>query len=197
MTAVALFVKAPRPGEVKTRLAAEIGAPCATALYRRIALDVAQSVAQAARLTVWFTPAGAESEVRDWLGDHEYRPQGQGDLGARMARAVAHHFGCGDGPVILLGGDCPGVTGAVVREAHTRLSRCDVVLGPSVDGGYYLLGLNAPRSVLFADMPWGTDRVLQITESRCAKHDITVERLSPQRDLDTVEDMRALGLACP
>ena len=197
MTTVALFVKAPRPGEVKTRLAAEVGAQCATALYRRIAFDVAQSVARAARLTVWFTPAGAESEVRDWLGDHEYRPQGQGDLGARMASAVAHHFGRGDGPVILLGGDCPGVTGAVVREAQGQLGRCDVVLGPSMDGGYYLLGLNAPRSLLFANIPWGSDRVLQITESRCAEHDITVERLSPLRDLDTADDMRALGLACP
>jgi rSAM/selenodomain-associated transferase 1 len=197
MTAIALLVKAPRSGFVKTRLAADVGEACATAVYRQIGSDVARSVARAGPLTVWYAPADEENAVRAWLGDHEYRPQGSGDLGARMQVAVSYHLDRGDGPVVVIGGDCPGVTASVVREAAARLAVADVVLGPSLDGGYYLLGLNAPESALFRDIPWSTDRVLQITESRCRACHLTFERLSPLRDLDTAEDMRALGLSCP
>ena len=197
MTAVVLMAKAPRAGTVKTRLAAAVGNDCAVALYRRIGRKVAEEAAQVAPLTVWFTPADAEEEVRDWLGDPACRPQGAGDLGDRMREAFSVHFARGDTPVILIGADCPGVTGAVLREAEACLSRADVVLGPSLDGGYYLVGLNRPEPRLFADMPWSTAGVLEITESRCREHDLVVERLSPRRDLDTVEDLRALDLECP
>jgi rSAM/selenodomain-associated transferase 1 len=197
MTAVALFVKAPRPGFVKTRLAAAVGDACAVALYRNIGRTVAHAAARVCPLTVWFDPAGAEREVRDWLGAHEYRPQGPGDLGARMEGALAYHFGRGDGPVIVVGGDCPGVSEDVIRETEAALARADVVLGPSLDGGYYLLGLQQPEPALFSGIPWSTANVFQITESRCRARHLTVELLPPLRDLDTGEDFRALGLECP
>jgi rSAM/selenodomain-associated transferase 1 len=197
VTAIAMLVKAPRPGFVKTRLASEVGDACAVALYRRIGGGVAASVESAGPLTVWFTPVDAELEVRDWLGDREFRPQSGGSLGMRMRDAVTHHLAEGERQVIVIGGDCPGVTASVVREAGARLATADVVLGPSFDGGYYLIGLKQAASWLFADIPWSTERVLQITESRCRAHDLRVERLAPLRDLDTAEDMRALGLRCP
>jgi rSAM/selenodomain-associated transferase 1 len=197
MTAVAMLVKAPRAGLVKTRLARDVGDACAVDLYRRIGRNVAASAARAGTLTVWFTPEDAESEVRAWLGDREFRPQGPGDLGQRMQRAVAYHLARGDGQVIVIGGDCPGVTESVVRKAATRLATTDVVLGPSLDGGYYLLGLKSQEPSLFADIPWSTDRVLQVTESRCRARNLRLERLAPLRDLDSVEDLRALGLRCP
>lgn len=197
MTAVVLMARAPRPGMVKTRLAAAVGDECAATLYRRIGREVVEGAAGAASLTVWYTPSDAEQEIRDWLGDHPCRPQAEGDLGARMHEASRFHFARGDTPVIVIGADCPGVTGEVVREAQACLGRADVVLGPSLDGGYYLVGLNRPEPRLFSDVPWGTASVLEITESRCRECDLVVERLSPLRDLDTVEDMRALGLECP
>lgn len=197
MTAVALMVKAPRAGTVKTRLARDVGDHCAVAVYVQLGRQVAEAAARVAPLTVWYTPPDAEPEVRRWLGDHESRPQGPGDLGARMQEAFAAHFARGDVPVIVIGADCPGVTAAVLRDAHARLAEADVVLGPSVDGGYYLIGLNRPEPRLFADIPWSTANVLEITESRCRECDLTVERLSPLRDVDTVEDLRALGLECP
>jgi rSAM/selenodomain-associated transferase 1 len=194
MTMVALFAKAPRVGRVKTRLAADIGPVAATALYRRIGRQVAGAVASVCPVTVWYDPAGAEREMRVWLGDHSYRLQGGRDLGGRLRAAFDAHFAAGDAPVVAIGTDCPAVDAAVIGEAEERLRSADVVIGPSADGGYYLLGMNEPHPCLFVDVPWSTPDVLGITAKRCREHDLSVEVLRTLRDLDTVEDLEALVL---
>jgi rSAM/selenodomain-associated transferase 1 len=194
VTAVLLLAKAPRPGRVKTRLAREIGATAALAAYRRVGAGVAAAVGAEFDLTVWHDPPDAEQEMRDWLGDHQYRAQQGGDLGERMSRAFAAHFDRGDRPVLAIGADTPGVGAEVVREAVRALKEADVVLGPALDGGYYLIGLNREAPRLFEGVPWGTPRVLQVTVALCVAHDLTVGRLAPLRDLDTAADLEALGL---
>jgi rSAM/selenodomain-associated transferase 1 len=194
VTAVLLIAKAPRPGQVKTRLAREIGAAAAVEAYRRVGAGVAAAVGAEHDLTVWYDPPDAEQEMRDWLGEHEYRAQQGGDLGERMCRAFAVHFDRGDRPVLAIGADAPGVGPAVVREAVRRLKEVDVVLGPALDGGYYLIGLNREAPHLFEGVPWGTTRVLQVTVALCVAHDLRVGRLAPLRDLDTAADLEALGL---
>lgn len=192
MTRVLLFAKAPRAGRVKTRLARQIGEQRAVALYRAIGSSVATAVAGTHPLTVWFDPPGAEEEMRAWLGDHEFRPQPEGDLGERMACAFREHFARGEQPVIAIGADVPGITAAVIADAERLLKQAEVVLGPALDGGYYLIGLRAPREELFQGMPWGSARVLRATEERCERLGLSAARLDPLRDLDTPEDLDAL-----
>ena len=190
---VIMFAKAPRPGFVKTRLARDIGAAAAANAYRDVGSRVANQVATAFPLTVWYTPAGAADEMRMWLGDLDYREQVGRDLGERMAHAFAVHFAAGEDPVIAIGADAPGVTQEILRDAARSLEASDVALGPAMDGGYYLLGLRRLVPLLFHDVPWGTSRVLEVTVSRCRTADIAVAMLPPLRDLDTVADLDALG----
>ncbi len=197
MTAVLLFAKAPRPGEVKLRLAREIGDEAAVAAYRRVGAGVAAAVGAGFRLTVWYHPPDAVRQMRDWLGRHEYLAQEGRDLGERMAHAFAVHFDRGDRPVVAIGADAPGVTAETVWEAVQALAEVDVVLGPALDGGYYLLGLNRPAHQLFEHVPWGSSRVLKVTVEACAAHDLRIRRLAPLRDLDTAADLDALGLRRP
>ncbi len=194
MTAVALLAKAPRPGAVKTRLARDIGDVKAAELYRRIGRHVACAIGSAFRLTVWYDPPDAEREMRAWLGEHEYRRQEGVDLGERMRAAFEWHLARGDAPVIAVGADCPAVTAATIREAERLLATADVAIGPSVDGGYYLLGLTRAEPGIFMGVPWGSDRVLGITEDYCRRSQLTVGWLPFERDVDTVEDLAALGL---
>ncbi|MBE0592744.1 MAG: TIGR04282 family arsenosugar biosynthesis glycosyltransferase [Gemmatimonadales bacterium] len=194
MTAVAMLAKAPRPGTVKTRLARDIGDFAAAEVYRRIGRQVAVSVGSALAVTVWYDPPDAEAEMRGWLGDHEYRPQCGADLGERMRAACDGHFSQGDTPVIVIGADCPGVTAETIREAERLLAGADVAIGPSVDGGYYLLGLNRREPGIFSGVPWGTGGVLGITEAYCRDRQLAVALLPVRRDVDTIEDLVALGL---
>ena len=195
LTRVLLFAKAPLAGRVKTRLARETGEAQAVALYRAVGRRVAMAVAAAYPLTVWFDPPGAEADMRRWLGDHEYRPQPNGDLGERMACAFAEHFARGERPVIGIGADAPGVSATVIANAERLLGQATVVLGPALDGGYYLIGLCAACRGLFQGIPWGASGVLRATEERCAALGLSVARLDPLRDIDTREDLDALGEA--
>lgn len=194
MTAVALLAKAPRPGAVKTRLARDIGDLAAADVYRRIGRQVVEAVGSDFAVTIWYDPPDAEGEMRAWLGEHEYLVQRGADLGERMRVACDGHFSRGDAPVIVIGADCPAVTAGTIREAERLLASVDVAIGPSVDGGYYLLGLNRREPEIFTGIPWGTGRVLGITEAYCRERELAVGLLPAQRDVDTVADLAALGM---
>jgi rSAM/selenodomain-associated transferase 1 len=193
MTAVALFAKAPVEGTVKTRLAADIGAAAATAHYRRVGRAVADAVARDYSVTVWYDPPGEEALMRRWLGDHRLSVQQGRDLGERLAHAFRTHFASGDTPVIAIGADCPGVDATVIGDAVRHLATHDVAIGPTVDGGYYLLGLNAPRPELFDAVPWSTADVFRVTAERCRARELSVALLPTLRDIDTLADLEALG----
>ena len=193
MTRVLLFAKAPRAGFMKTRLARDVGEERALAVYRTVGQGVVAAVAEYP-LTVWYDPPDAEPEMRAWLGDHECRSQLGDDLGRRMAHAFREHFARGEGSVIVIGADTPDISATTIAEAILILDRADVAIGPALDGGYYLMGINAHHEPLFESVPWGTRDVLQVTVRRCRDLDLTVGRLDVRRDIDTVEDLRALGM---
>jgi rSAM/selenodomain-associated transferase 1 len=197
MRAVMLFAKAPRAGSVKTRLASSIGAARAVEIYREMGLRVRVWIGGAHPVTVWYDPPDALPEMRAWLGEGEYVPQPEGDLGHRLERAFATHFGRGDQPVIAVGMDAPDVSGDTVREAVRMLETSDVVLGPAVDGGYYLIGLKRRVSGVFERIPWSTEHVLQATLERCERLGLATALLAPLRDIDTIDDLRARGPAGP
>jgi len=197
-----VFVKAPDPGTVKTRLAADIGAVRAAALYRRIGRTlVAECVAPGRHRTVaWFAPASREAAVQEWLascGLDGLRCQPGGGLDARLAAAFDHHFAEGARRVVVIGSDCPEVGASLVEQAFRALERDDLVIGPAMDGGYYLLGLNAPAPGLFQNIAWSTDAVYRQTMDHAARLGLSTAVLPRLRDVDTVEDARVLGLLPP
>jgi len=112
------------------------------------------------------------------------------DLGARLDFAFARAFAREARPVIAIGGDCPGLDATLLQAAATALARSDVVIGPAVDGGYYLLGLRQPVPELFCDMPWGTAKVGPITRQRARAAGWRVRLLKEREDVDDIASLR-------
>jgi rSAM/selenodomain-associated transferase 1 len=184
-----VFVKAPRPGTVKTRLARTIGPEAACAAYQCLVLTLLRQLQPLPALELCFSPDDAASEVHAWLRKGwESGPQGPGDLGHRLCGAFSRAFACGSRRVVVLGSDCPTVTVEDLRHAWNHLRQRDVVLGPAADGGYWLIGLRQPQPDLFREIPWSSERVLEETLNRCRRARLTVELLRRQSDVDTVED---------
>ena len=186
---VVVFTRFPVAGSVKTRLIPFLGAEKAARLQSDMTeFTVRQAVATGARVEVRFT--GAETEhMRAWLGrDVTYCDQGQGDLGQRMARAVQEHFAKGMRRVVLLGSDCPENRAANLSTCFALLKTHPCVLGPATDGGYYLVGLNAPCPALFEGIDWGTERVLRQTLAVAPPATALLPQLN---DVDRAEDVPA------
>ena len=192
-----VFAKAPRPGEVKTRLARSLsssGAPDydrAAAIYRRMGRTIVDAVADApATVTVCYDPPDGESEVRDWFAAAaaRYWSQGEGDLGARMSRMFTRAFEQA-GRAVVIGTDTPAVGAETVARALAALDAADVVLGPSRDGGYYLMALREDRPELFAGIEWSTDYVLAETVARARVSGLRVTFLEVESDIDTAADL--------
>lgn len=192
--ALSIFLKAPRLGTVKTRLAAEVGERHALRLYRLMAARTLAAAREAGLApSIWFTPADAAPEMRHWLGDDwVMRPQASGDLGARLA-AAAHAVEPGRG-WLAVGADCPRLDAALLGEAVEAIAEGGMVLGPTVDGGYYLVGGRVPLPDIFSAMPWSTERLLEETRARLAAAGVEWRELRTLRDVDTAADARAEGL---
>ena len=193
-SALVVFLKHPRPGAVKTRLAAAIGPAAAAGLYRALAERVLEATTPAAgdyERLVFFDPPESLPQMRDWLPGVRLLAQSGHDLGARMADAFARAFARGASRVAIVGTDVPGVSRATVGEALSALDTADVVIGPADDGGYYLIALRAPRPELFAGIEWSTPGVRGQTLARAAAGGLSVRELKQLRDVDTLEDLRA------
>ena len=192
---VALFLHAPRPGAVKTRLASAIGDRQALRLYRVMASRTLAAVRQAGfDATIWFAPADAAIEMRRWLGEEwDLRPQASGDLGARLAAAEqAVERGRG---WLAIGGDCPRLDGELLRVAAAVVALGDVALGPSQHGGCYLIGGRTPLPpVLFEGIPWSTSGVVAEIRAGLTHAGVAWRELPTLREVDTAEDARAEGL---
>lgn len=197
-----VFAKAPVPGQVKTRLIPAIGAEQAAALHTRL---LHQTLSTASRSTTWQTELWCHPEAsnRDLVTAAErhgalLREQSGADLGQRMHNAFVSTL-AGAERAVLIGTDCPGLTTDHINRAFEALRRgAEVVLGPAIDGGYYLIGLDQPAARLFADIAWGSDTVLAITRRRVQGLGLRLQELTVLRDLDRPEDLRyfpALHLA--
>ena len=182
---IIIFVKAPRPGFVKTRLAAAIGNEAARNAYRRLAETVVANLAPLPHTELRFTPDDTENEITHWLSDGwTAHPQGEGDLGERMHRAFTE----AKGPAIIIGSDCPQVELSDLRTAAKTLQARDAVIGPATDGGYWLIGLNAPCPALFENIKWSTSDVLPKTLEKANEAGLSVQLLRELTDVDTGED---------
>ena len=185
-----MFARYPVPGKAKTRLIPALGAAGAAALHRRL---VERSIAtiRTSGLPFEIRTTGADADAfREWLGaDVPLVDQGDGDLGARLARVPA--------PGIVLGADIPGLTPDDLIAAADALGDAPVAIGPANDGGYYLLAFRDRVPFLFEDMAWGVDTVAAETCQRLDARGIAYRRLRPLDDLDRPEDLARWGELLP
>lgn len=188
-----MFVREPIAGLVKTRLAPALGARGAAALYRAFVEDACARFAPRVTLALAPTPDAPRGFAGALARRYGLRifAQGEGDLGARMRRVAQAALAVAP-RVVLIGSDLPTLPTSHVIAAIGALARARVVLGPSLDGGYYLLGMRAPLPDVFRRMPWSTDRVLARTRARLARAGITPTLLPCWYDVDTAADLALL-----
>ena len=193
---VLVFARTPAPGQVKTRLIPALGPDGAVRLHEQLTARAVVTAVQASigPVHVWCTPTVDHplfSDLRRAFGVQLFR-QGAGDLGRRMHGALVRtlkKFAC----AILIGSDCPFLAIADLQATREALREgMPVVLGPAVDGGYFLIALTAPAPSLFENVPWGTDEVLEITRNRLKQLDWAWHELTPRRDIDRPEDLAFL-----
>ena len=188
-----MFARAPELGRVKTRLAADVGPLRALEIYRQLGERVIREVRRSpAHLVIAYDPPELEPVMRAWLGDSfAYEPQSDGDLGTRMAKAMTARIVAGAERIVVIGTDCPSVTADTITAAFAALDAADVVFGPALDGGYYLVGAMRVHECLFHDIPWSTAHTLDVSLARARAAGLRVALLPPMRDIDTAADWRA------
>ncbi len=196
--AILLFVKYPEPGKVKTRLAATVGAEMAADIYRRLVAAVLAELPYGDDLIVVYDPPERRAQVAEWLHGSltgrraDFAPQAAGDLGGRLEQAFAEAFARGFEKVAVIGSDCIGLSPAVFSETWEALETHGAVLGPSTDGGYYLLALRRPCAALFRGIAWSTAAVRSQTLAQAQAAGVTVHELRTLADIDTEADWRAV-----
>ncbi len=193
-----MFAKYWQPHRVKTRLGREIGFELASQLYLKFLETLLVRLCSVGdERTLVITPA---SRLRDFQQLCDAKPwrlaaQSEGDLGVRMSDFFEHQLASVAGRVVLIGSDSPTIPIRVVEQAFADLENHDLVVGPSHDGGYYLLGMKSPLPALFSGIGWSTNRVLQQTLDRVSEAypRLSVQLLEPWYDVDSLEDVRRLG----
>ncbi len=206
--ALVVMAKAPVDNSAKTRLAASAHLNPAEihALVEAFLLDTLEHARelQAVTVRVCFAPASQRAWFERRVAGLGLSPQVEGGLGTRMSAVFDEEFGRGAGSVVIVGSDTPHLPPDRIARAFRQLERHDVVLGPALDGGYYLIGLRAPAAALFTDIPWSTDRVLDVTLQRAGSAGLAVARLEPTYDVDGAPDLERLaaeiaagGAECP
>lgn len=189
-----VFAKEPRPGHVKTRLAAAMGAEQAARLYEACLCDFLDRI-EPLNMTkvIAYSPESA-ADYFERLAQAQFRlvAQCQGDLGERMRAFFHQQFQKDASRVVLVGSDSPDLPIHLVGSAFALLEVFDIVLGPSHDGGYYLVGMNRWIPELFDDVPWGSETVLKATLANAEARCLRVALLDPWYDLDRVEDVSRL-----
>ena len=193
-----LFTRYPVAGKTKTRLIPELGREGAALLHKKLVERIVSEARVLKRRltipTIVHYTGGSNKEMSSWLGSMTFVEQTGGDLGLKMRTAFEHTFDCGAKGAILIGTDIPDITSDLLQQAFTAMGSGKVVIGPSRDGGYYLIGLMADQAsqllpLLFENMTWSTDDLFAATARRVEKSGYTVTSLPILRDIDLPEDL--------
>ncbi len=191
-----VFARAPRAGQVKTRLIPALGVAGATRVHRAL---MRQTLARAcaargARVELWIAGSPDHAFVRRCTQRYPValHQQHGADLGERIAHAMRAALARTPAPrrCVLIGSDCPAQSAQDLEQAAVALRSHDLALQPALDGGYVLIGLTDPHPALFEAIPWGSRQVCAQTEARAASLGLSVARLRALPDLDTEEDLR-------
>ncbi|MBI3781136.1 MAG: TIGR04282 family arsenosugar biosynthesis glycosyltransferase [candidate division NC10 bacterium] len=192
--AIAVMAKAPRAGEVKTRLVPPLSHEEAAELYRCLLLDKLHQVGDLSEVDPYlaYTPADARDSILS-LAPQGFAliPQAGSDLGDRLHRLSAILLERGHPAAVIIDSDTPTLPTTYLVEANARLQSetTDMVLGPTEDGGYYLIGLKHPCRALFDGIPWSSPAVFNETLQRASAQRLRVSTLPPWFDVDTPDDL--------
>jgi rSAM/selenodomain-associated transferase 1 len=192
--ALVVMAKAPVPGTVKTRLVPPLTQEQAAELYRALLLDQLRHLGtiDSVERYLAYAPADAEAIMRELGGDdYRYMPQRGAELGERMKNVFNDLWQRGHKGIALVGSDLPALPTQIICEAYERIAGDErrVVLGPSQDGGYYLVGMNQATPEIFENMIWSHDQVLAQTTARLNAMGVTFSLLPIWYDLDSIEDL--------
>lgn len=189
-----LFARYPIAGNAKTRLIPAVGPAGAAKVHKILAQKTVATIGKAAQAVdaaqfILSYTGGDVDQFKNWLNNETgrdniiYAPQPEGDLTDRLLAMLE------PAPVIFFGSDTPDLTLDHVNDAIAALADHDVVIGPALDGGYYLIGMKCAHDMLLRDMPWSTDQVLPTTLARCKDAGLNVHMLGPLSDCDMPEDL--------
>ena len=193
--AFAIFLRTPKPGRVKTRLAKDTGKDIAALTYRLCANNIIRECSGLSRdicKYIFFDDINDFKLIKNWAGKQfVYVEQDPGTLGQRLEHAISTMLSHGHEKVLVLASDTPDLSSNIILNAITLLNNNDVIVGPSCDGGYYLIGMKKMYYQLFRDIPWSTGKVLQETLARASEMGLSIGMLPELIDIDTIEDLRA------
>ncbi len=192
---VLFFVKYPVPGRVKTRLAEQLGSNAAADLYRNFVTDILATLKRLdVNFKIVFAPADSKDQFQQWLGkEYSYIPQAGQDLGQRMKNAFLQAFSEDFDAVIVIGSDSPDLPEEYLKFAVHALDTNDVVIGPSSDGGYYLIGFarNSFLPEAFERISWSSNKVFEQTINILKQYKQNLYFLPQWYDVDTLPDLKS------
>jgi len=195
---ILVFARAPVLGKVKTRLATQLEDRVVLQLYRCLILDLLETLdGLKLPIVICHTPADAGPLFRRWLPDrYGLMPQKGAHLGQRMAAAFQDVFAMGYRQAVLIGSDLPDLPGDYVSQAFSDLHTVDAVIGPTADGGYYLIGFRGETycPALFETLAWGTPQVLTETLAIAKTENLHITLLPGWMDIDDPADVAAFLL---
>jgi len=195
-TCILLFVKYPEKGKVKLRLSKVLQEEVVQELYRCFVQDTLAMIKKIdVPFFICFYPPGTKNKFQNWLGSTLiFLPQNGIDLGERMKNSFTDVFTKGFHKAILIGSDSPDLPEDFIKQAFTTLETKDAVLGPAVDGGYYLIGFQTTTFTpsVFQDIHWGSPMVFQQTLKKINQTHRSVGLLPIWNDVDTITDLKNL-----
>lgn len=191
--ALIVFVKNPELGKVKTRLAADIGDEKALLVYHKLLNCTAHVVSDVAADKLIFY--AEKIDTKDQFAENGFQQfvQKGNDLGERMLHAFEQAFDLDYKNVIIIGSDCPELTNELLEKAFQKLNEKDIVIGPALDGGYYLLGMNELHPSLFQNKTWSHSNVFEEALEEIEQLNLKYSELEKLSDLDRAEDLAYLN----
>ena len=189
--ALIIFAREPKLGKVKTRLAKDVGDREALRLYKSFVRHTLKMVKEVKDMDCYIFYAGSNASMpflRKYARQFTLKKQQGSDLGERMYRAFKYVEGCGYENALIIGTDCLEINAKDIDRAIKMLGKNDYVLGPSMDGGYYLLGSKRTQRSIFQGIAWGESEVLSKTVQKMEKMGKSYRFLPRKRDIDHLSD---------
>lgn len=188
-----IFTKNPELGKCKTRLASTLGDEKALSIYKQLLIHTKRfTELLEVEKNVYYSNVIPESDI--WsTASFDKKLQSEGDLGNKMSSAFENVFNNGYKKAVIIGSDCAEINEEDLEKAFKSLDTNDVVIGPALDGGYYLLGMRNYYPFLFEDKSWSTPHLINETLDDLIKHDKSFELLEKKSDIDYEEDLKRSG----
>lgn len=192
-----VFAKYPEPGKVKSRIAREIGEAEAARIYKSLAERVFKVTTPdegGYGRIVFYSPYTLKAGFEKWLPGERLILQRGRNIGERMENALSDLFTLGAEKAAVIGVDIPDLDRDIIAQCFIELDSADVVIGPALDGGYYLIGMKKLYPEIFRGIPWSSGKVYETTIEVLHRLRLNVGTLNRLSDVDTVEDLRKFGL---